>query len=105
VLQSDHPSAKLLLLGEGWVREVIDDAIGMFGLHLRLFLLLDRHPEHWLVGGGLQVVLASVLSLVYWQIPRQRYRNPGRTISLYPPHDSGQTHTTPNDVVTNFAIW
>jgi hypothetical protein len=56
VVQFGLPGADLLFLREGQVREVLDDAVWVVGIHLRLRFLLDRRPKLWLVVDDLEAV-------------------------------------------------
>ena len=59
VVQFGFPGANLLFLREGQVREVLDDAVWVVGIHLRLRFLLDRRPELRLVVDDLEAVLVD----------------------------------------------
>ena len=59
MIQLGLPGANLLFLREGQVREVLDDAVWVVGIHLRLRFLLDRRSELRLVVDDLEAVLVD----------------------------------------------
>ncbi|PSQ15371.1 hypothetical protein BRC99_01630 [Halobacteriales archaeon QS_7_69_60] len=60
MLQLGLPGANLLFLGREAGAKVLDDAVGMAGVHLRLLFVLDRRSELRPVVDDLKAVLTDV---------------------------------------------
>jgi hypothetical protein len=67
VLQFGLPGADFLFLGEGQMRELLDDAVWVVGIDLRLCFLLDRRPERRPIVDDLEAVLVDRLSVCLFE--------------------------------------